>query len=274
MSAWIGPLGNLIEFKCPSAVESSSEDPHVYFRPLGGDVATTTLGGGTRPRVWDVRVSTAHPAAVAALESLADGQFGPGPFVFVPPGAETVNLLGKRDALSMGTPWSTFVADRPGAIVINTTEGPSGAGYAAQGDTPGTTGLGDAPVIPGLPVTGKAWTQPLVGTTATLQLRFRDADANTVGWSPVVSTTDSTGTFLHSTATAPAGAAYATLVASAALITRPSITWTPEPRTWAPSKASSNVVVSPLSAVAVRATGQINAEQINDHAFTVTELRA
>lgn len=273
MSAWIGPLGSLIEFKCPSAVESSSEDPHVYFRPLGGDVAVTRLGDGTRPRVWDVSVSAARPDHVAALEALAVGAFGPGSFVFVPPAAETQNMLGRRDAMCLGTPGSGYVLDVGGTPVL-TTEGYAGASYSATSQTPATLTLGDAPVMPGLPITGKVWAQTITGATATLQLVFYTAGNAQVGASEVVSSSDTAGTYLSTTMTAPADAAYVRLRASGAVLTHPQITWTGEPRTWAPSKASANVIVSPLSDALRRATGAAGEEQIADHRFTVTELRA
>lgn len=274
MSAWIGPLGNLFEFKCPSAAESSSEDPHVYFRPLGGSVSATVLGDATRPRVWDVRVSAARPDHVEALEALASGQWGPGPFAFVPPAAEALNLLGKRDALAMRPAGTGYVNARPGTPV-QTTEGVSGASYSSTAATPAPTTLGTAPVVPGVPVTGRAWVQAKTGTMASLYIRFYDAGGTQVGGQPPIdSTSSTTGLFLSSTATAPAGAAYAALSAAGLILARPSITWTADPRPWAPSAGSSNVVLSPLSNSVRRATGVAGEEQITDHAFTVTELTA
>ncbi len=273
MTAWIGPLGALFEFKCPSAVESSTEDPHVYFRPLGGDVAVTRLGDGTRPRVWDVSVAAARPDHVAALQGLADGAWGPGPFVFIPPAGETMNLLGKRDALAMATPGSDYVNERPGTT-IHTAEGISGAGYGATSATPRTMALGSAPVIPGVPVTGKVWVRAVAGATAAMYIRFHTGGGDAGIASPWVTTTSTTGEFLHVTKVAPAGTTYVTLVASGAIITRPQITWTDTPRTWAPSTSSQNVIVSPLSNSVRRATGRAGEEQITDHRFTVTELRA
>ena len=41
MTAWTGPLGSLIPFYAPSAVDATSTDAHIYSTPLGGDVATT-----------------------------------------------------------------------------------------------------------------------------------------------------------------------------------------------------------------------------------------
>lgn len=273
MSAWIGPLGNLIEFKCPSAVESQSDDPHVYFRPLGGAVAVTRLGDPTRPRVWNATVSAARPDDVAALDALGSGEWGPGPFVFIPPAAETLNLLGKRDALAMGAPPAGYVNETHGTA-IRTTEGVAGTGYGATTDTPVTSRIGVAPVIPGLPVTGKAWVQALTGKTATLRLRFYTTGHTEVGTPPSATTTDPAGVFLHTTMAAPAGAAYVSLEVSGAVITRPSVTWTDGPRTWSPSAASQSIVMSPLSNSVRRATGVPGVEQLTDHAFTVTELIA
>lgn len=275
MSAWIGPLGSLIEFKCPSAVESKSEDSHVYFTPLGGDVAVTRLGDGTRPRVWDVSVDAARPDHVAALQGLADGEWGPGPFVFIPPAAETLNLLGKRDALAMGVPGNGYVADRPGAKATLTTEGAAGAGYSATGSgTPAFISLGSAPVLPGVSVTGKVWAQALTGTTATVGMKFYTKGGALLETTPNSSSSSTEGEFLVRTATAPATAAYVTLVCRGAYLTRPQVTWTEDSRTWSPSAASQQVVVSPLSDSVRRATGTRGQEQITDDRFTVTELRA
>lgn len=273
MSAWIGPLGSLIEFKCPSAVESSSEDSHVYFRSLGGDVAVTRLGDGTRPRVWDVSVDAARPDHVAALQGLASGAWGPGPFLFIPPGAPAVNMLGKRSALSLETPGSGYVLDVGGAPVL-TTEGYAGANYATTTSTPALMSLGDAPVLPGQQVTGKAWVQALTGTSASLRLVFYTAGGAQLLSSPIVTSTDPAGTYLSVTDIAPEGAAYARLSASGAIITHPQVTWTAGPRTWSPSAASLTTVVTPVTESVRRATGVPGQETITDHRFTVTELRA
>lgn len=273
MSAWIGPLGALIEFKCPSAVESDSEDPHVYFRPLGGDVSVTRLGDPTRPRVWSVSVSAARPDQVATLEALNSGSFGPGPWAFIPPAAETLNLLGKRDALAMGTPGSGYIVERPGTI-IHTTEGPAGTGYGATTSSPSLFRVGTAPVIPGQPVTGKAWVSALDGQTGMVRLSFYSA-GHTLLTNPGDATTGpTTGKFLSVTRTAPAGAAYVALGAQGNVVTRPQVTWTAEPRTWSPSAASQNVIMSPLTNSVRRAVGGGGEEQITDHAFTAQELTA
>lgn len=274
MSAWIGPLGNLIEFKCPSAVESDSRTAHVYFEPLGGSIGVSVLGDAVRPRVWNVSVSAARPDHVASLESIASGQWGLGPFVFIPPAAPALNLLGKRDAMAMSTPPAGYVAEAPGTPVP-TTEGVSGSGYGWVGSgTPSLVRFGVAPVIPGQPVTAKAWVAPAPDTTGTLRIEFLTAGHANAGNAKQVYTNGPGGQFLHTTTTAPEGAAYVALGCAGSTVTRPQVTWTAEPRTWAPSAASQNVVVSPLSNSVRRATGTIGEAQITDHAFTVTELTA
>ena len=273
MSAWIGPLGSLIEFKCPSAVESTSEDPHVYFRPLGGDVTATRLGDGIRPRVWEVSVSTARPQQVAALQALGDGAFGPGPFVFIPPGAPSLNMLGKRQALSLGETSSAYVVTQ-GGTPVSTPEGLAGAYYGTTSDAPASYEFGTAPVIPGVPVTGKAFTQSLLGGTSTVQLVFFTAGGGRLTETAIISGSSTSGEYLTVTGTPPAGAAYVHLRARGAVVTHPQVTWTEEPRTWTPSAASINVVVSPLSDSVRRATGRPGEETITDHRFSVTELRA
>lgn len=273
MTAWTGPIGSLIPFYAPSSVESSSVDSHVYFTPLGGDVAATVLGDPVRPRVWEVGISAAYPHEVAAIEGLSYGEWGIGPFTFIPPAAETKNLLGKRDSLAMGTAGTGYVMDNMGTPV-HTTEGVAGSHYATTSTTPPTMSLGDAPVIPGRTVTGKAWVQPLNGATASVDMVFYTAGHAALATVPAATTTGAAGAFLSITATAPDGAAYVRLRASGAVITRPSVTWTAEPRTWAPSAASTNVVLSPLSDAVRLATGMAGEESITDHKFTVTELRA
>jgi hypothetical protein len=273
MSAWIGRLGALIEFKCPSAVESTAEDSHVYFRSMGGDVTVDRLGDGTRPRVWEVSVDAARPDHVAALENLASGAWGPGPFVFIPPAAPAKNMLGKRSSLALGDPGTGYVVDQGGAPVL-TTEGYAGARYGATTATPGMTTLGDAPVIPGMPVTGKAWAQAMTGATGSLQLLFYTAGHAHLGSSALATTTSATGEYLTVTSPAPADAAYVRLRGGGTVVTHPQVTWTEDARTWSQSAASTQVVVSPLSEAVRRATGRPGEETISDHRFTVTELRA
>lgn len=272
MSAWIGPRGNLIEFKCPSAVESSTEDAHVYFRPLGGAVSSTVLGDPVRPRVWNVDVSTARPDQVNGLQGIAEGEWGPGPFTFIPPAAETLNLLGKRDALAMGgEPGTAYTIQNGGAPAV-TTEGPAGSAYITTREVPVTLRMGWAPAIPGRPVTGKAWVTGNPTRRGALWLSFRDVAGTELSLSSFVYT--SGAEFLSVTATPPAGTASVVLSAMGMLLTRPQVTWTTTPRAWAPSAASTNVVMSALSNSMRRATGAAGEEQITDHTFTVQELTA
>lgn len=265
--AWIGKPGQLIRFKCPSAADVTPADPRRFFTSDTGAVAVTHPLRGVNARVWEVSVDTARPADVATLTALSLGDFGVGPFYWIPPGAESTNLLSQHDSLLRGR-----FTQRPGVTEAGSLE--TSEGWAGRSLAPGGSGavlLGVTPVLPGTPVTARAWVSG--GTGVVLKLTFQDHTGALLSEVSAPAVNATAGAWVHLTAPAPVGAARAEIeVTGATAVTRPSATWTTEPRTWIPGAASLAVSIQPIPTTLLRATGLAGEETLSQHRFTVQEI--
>lgn len=264
--AWIGPRGNLFEFRCPSALDTTPADGRVLFTSMAGRVSVTDLAGGQASRSWDVSVSTARPEQVAALRALSMGEFGPGPFVFIPPAAESLNLLGRGAAVCLGEHTQHPEVTTGGVVV--TSEGPAGRSLLRNA-APFVT-IGSAPVIPGRKVSVRVWA---VGTGAQVRITPISTRGEAYPASTSVAVNAGTGAWVTHTMDAPADAMIVTVdVLGAMQVARPSVTWDAPARVWSPSAASQSVSVPPLPERLLRATGKPGAETLADHTFTIQEV--
>lgn len=265
--AWIGPPGRLIEFKCPSAVSVTPADQRKIFTSLGGRVSITEPGPSAPYHVWRVAVSTATPQAVSLLRGLSLREWGVGPFYWVPPASEVTNLLSPSTSLCIAyLPQPTGAAQAGPMAVEDHFAGQSWAAGPEQ-----WVMLGAAPVVQGKPVTLRAWCS---GPAAQVRAVFRDATGTDLSTSVGPTVDATTPRWVHATfTTIPSAAASVSLrVYGISRATRPSITWTTEPRSWDVGDASMSVSVQPVPTTYVRATGAVGQERITDHEFEIIQV--
>lgn len=203
-------------------------------------------------RTWDVTVRPgASSADLANIVAFAEGEWGPGPFVFLSEWAQVTNLLTPRasllDMVNMGVGWSNG-----GPVVL---EGGDVAGRHLFRNG-GSSSLilpraGAAeervPVLPGVPVTASIYGTGLL----TLALRWLTAAGALIAeQTPVTASHGQIARRLHTTGTPPAGAAFAQLRVQTELnklVARPAVTWTPDLMPYYPGSGASSVRVTGLS---------------------------
>lgn len=265
MAGWIGTLGDLAEFKCPSRLSRSGERAMSRFTGLDG-TDTFFVGSGRTARSWDVDLSAATPEDFRALELLEHGARGHGPFLFVDPFMAATNVLTPRrslmepDTLPPGVTPSRTVVPGLGSMPAAITE----VGTAARFGT-GT------PAVPGTPVTVSAW----VVSTASVQITAQcmTTDGSWVNNESRAQAGFESGGWLSVTVTPASGAAQVDLwirASAPVVVSCPSITWSAHESPWAVGQGVAAVVVEPISVDALRAT---SAQQLVDASVRIQEVR-
>ena len=244
MTSFLGPLGQLVPVKCPSALASQFERPASTRTTLGGRRTARLAARGHRS--WSVSTSAASPLELANLAAVARGDFGSGPFWWLDEWAQQSNLLDPRDA-AIEVPWGASTLGGP--VVLP--GGPVVARHVRTGsalDNWSTSPFGDysrAPVIPGRDVTVSAW---LDSAAKGLRYVFQDAAGSAVGGIGVVSGTASGWHRVARTVPAPAGAASVVIgQAGTGGLAAPAVTWTSEVREYGPGAGARNVIVTSFS---------------------------
>lgn len=123
MSAFIGPLGGLVEIECPSSLRPTMERPFAEKSTTSG-IVRQQVSQRTR-RQWDFAVGVATPSEAAQLAAIVAGEFGYGPFWFVDPWAQVTNLMAPRASLLESTPPAGITVGGPVNLADGTRAGRS-----------------------------------------------------------------------------------------------------------------------------------------------------
>lgn len=269
--AWIGTLGNLVEFKCPAQLRRAADIVTTVRTTLGGvDKAFVEPVGPAR--TWDVGLSAASPDDLAVLGMLTAGVYGRGPFWFVDPWAERTNLLSPRAAM-------------PGygnEFAYSTSTGTAGAASIPPlGPVPAVTAAAatylwfayGTPVVPGKPVTVSAYVR---GSGAgELMAVFLDATGATIATQAATYTTPGNWQRKHVTAPAtPAGAVQVRIritSSSGYAAALPAVTWMDRLTPYAPGQGAPRVILTGADLDVVRAA---DTQQLAAQGVTLRELRS
>lgn len=266
MLAYIGSRSQgLVSFKCPSAVDITSDRPVSYKTTLGGQVKA--FRGPKSRRTWSVGIGTATPNEIAALQGLLE--YGTPPWVFIEPYAMVTNLLHPEQSVLM-----------PGTWIGSATVG--GAGVTADGTRFGRSIIASGnvdlhcrnsaydrlPVVPGVAVSGSFY----ASGAGTARLIWINAAGGTVS---ITTGPAITGTLTRRivTATPPDGAVAVQLSANGftGTITLPAYTFTREPAVWAMGRGCNRVVVEGFSEAVQLATAD-PAMRRSSISFTAREV--
>lgn len=242
MSAFLGPAGALVEFKCPSAEDISRADNVSLDWTLGG--VQKAQYGARAPRAWRLSIDTATPEQLAGLAGLVAGLYGPPPWVYVGSWAQVTNLLPPPASVFAPGSWSgagiaggpvdLAGAPRPALSVLN-----------ASG---GVISLSPVPVIAGVPVTGSAWAAG--SSSYQLLLVFRNAAGGTVSTTSATVVAGVGAPLVRGSVTAvpPVGAVEVQLrLVSALRAAQPAVTWTPDMAAWMVGEGAPKVIAQGLS---------------------------
>lgn len=237
MVAYLGNPGSLIRVHDPADQSKDSQRPVRYMSTLGG--ATFAQIGPRTKRSWDVRLPRiSTPSEVATWQAFVEGEFGNGPWWFVPELAATSNVLSPRGSLlDPGGVDQAGTSSNGGPLTLPDGSR-AGRSWLAQSGMnlylPWAGALEYVPVVPGLPVTGSVYAQGAAGTS--LRMRFYDTSGVVVRTASASSYSGSSVQRLHVSSVTQEGEASVLLIvrnnAGSFRVARPAITWTDTVRPW------------------------------------------
>lgn len=272
MSAYLGMLGRLVPIYSNPTMDVSGDEAYAFTKTLEGRVKAQV-----RPvsrRSWELSARAASPTDVGTLNGFASGEWGMGPFVWVAPGAASVNLL--TPEVARCGPQAVFspTVSRAGPMSLGV-DGWAGSSLTTS-DPTATLWVGatkaPVPVIPGQPVTASAY---MLGAGAKVRLHWYMGDGSLASQVVTSSGSGMAGTpqRLHVTAIPPAGAVSCTMSTTRALqIARPAITWTDKLFPWGDGQGCLNAVVSSIGSTVQAASLRDPGSNYSDMKFTITEV--
>lgn len=269
-AAYLGSLGALVQvYSNPSMSYSPGVPERSFQTTLEGRIKAQIKPVGRRS--WQLAGKQATGPELAVLLGFAMGEWGQGPFVWVPPAASRMNLLAPE------------VASCGREAVVNAAVSVSGPLALPDGTTAGRTltnsapassldfGPKTVPVIAGLKVTGSAY---LVGAGAKCVMTFYTSTGSTVSSATsLLAGVAGIPTRLFVTATVPATAVSCRVSGmNASLATRPALTWTDRLNEWAPGQGCSSVIVETVSVTALKSSTWTESRRDSDLSFTIREV--
>lgn len=269
MSTYIGTLGRLIQLRRVRTQDVEYWDGRTFQRTLEGRMRVQAKG--VRNRAWSLSMDLATPADLANVQALLEGEFGRGPFIFVPPNAPTTNML-MPDVSTCGPSavMSTAVS------IVGPLQLPDGAwaGRSLNNPTPSPTlrfGPDTTPVIPGSTVTASAY---LVGAGAKVGIQFFNAAGAVISQSvSAQSGIAGVATRLALTLTVPVLAVACTIYATATTqAARPALTWTDEVYAWGIGAGCSKAIPYGFSSGLSKVMSKPQAATLSSLKFTVQEV--
>lgn len=272
MSAYLGTLGALFSVRCISALTSDREDRATFETTLEGRVKAQVRSIGRRS--WSVDASGLTPDEASNLLALDGGEYGNGPFIWIPPAASVTNLL--TPEVSMCGPQAVFssAVSRSGPMVL--ADGTRTGASLTTTDPNGTLWIGASkapvPVLPGRPVTASTFA---IGAGAKARLHWYAADGSFMAGTVTSSGTGEAGKpkRLHATGVPPAGAISCTLSTTKALqVARPAVTWTASPYRWGVGELCQKALVVGLGRELRAAYGFPEGATHSNISFTITEV--
>lgn len=252
MTAYLGSPGAMVRVACPADQSKDTARPARYLNTIGG--TTFTQVGSRTKRSWDVRLPAAStPAEVAAWEAFVEGEFGHGPWHFIPEMAATTNLISPRGSvLDHGETVHGGTSPNGGPMTL--ADGSrAGRSWLVEPGTnlllPWVGELERVPVLPGVPVTASLW----VAGSTTPQMRVAVYDENETFTRYVYGSTHSGSgpERLHVTFTPNLGEASCLIFipgnSESYRVARPAFTWTEALRPWSVGDGAPKVHIAGMS---------------------------
>ncbi|WP_458116964.1 hypothetical protein [Arthrobacter sp. D2-10] len=267
MKAYLGPVGNLIGFRCPSSEEITLADNSSLSWTLGGKQKAQY--GLNAPRAWQVGIGSATADQIAGLAALMRGLYGPPPWVYVGPWAKVTNLLTPAASVLQAGSW-TGSAVPGGSVTLNDGTRPA---LSLLSDTGATTNLPEVPAIPGETVTGSAWGAGDSGFTVSLV--FRSASGAELAITSRTTAASLAAPLVRGsvTAVAPDGATGVILrLSGAKRAAQPAVSWTPAVAAWTVGEGAPKVIAQGLSHAVRMAVRDTPSLRRTGASFTLQEV--
>lgn len=273
---WIGAPGKLQKIDCSSKEKTFLSRETSYDTTIGG--RTFAQVGRASKRAWELSVNvTRNPATASTLDAFVAGEYGLGPWAFIPDWAVNTNLLSANaSTLSLtGTPQNG--TGYTGGEMTLPDGGVAGKSMLIDPTVtvfiPQINGeLGYVPIIPGLPITASIYVE---GYSRLILRMYTSDKAITRSLYSVGRGQNGTVSRLTVSATVAANEAYALLIVDSSnqqnivRVSRPAITHTSEVLPWAIGAGVPACHISQNETDVILATRQ---QQYSSAAYTVTEV--
>lgn len=249
---WIGNPGQMVRSTFVES-QSVSTEPSISFSTTIGGRRFAQLGPRAH-RSWSVSMyGLEQMSEISIWQSLLDGEFGPGPFHFIPDLATTTNILTPQTASLTEEFERVGASDRGGPLVIPD-GGVIGRSVLLE---PGAAGMffpptaehAFAPVIPEVPLTASVY----VSGPGRMRLYLYDAEKG-LSRSFTASSGSGTGVRRLSVTVKPQGTeALARMLVDdgganqLVRVARPAMTYTSELRPWSTGNGAHSVIVTQSS---------------------------
>lgn len=268
MSVYIGKLGQLVQLPYVTSQSIELAESHTFTTTLEGRVKSQVRP--IRRRTWALSASRYLPNARGALSAFTSGEWGPGPFVWVPVDAPVTNMLTPEQ--STCDPSTAFTAGfTPSGPMDLGDDGFAGRSFASASPL-GVVYFGSdlAPVMQGRKVTGSVY---LDGSTSAARIYWYNSAGAFVS-SSTGSTTALPGTNRKFVTAMPPGTAVSARMAAtnATKAARPALTWTDGLVAWAEGQGCQKAVVHGLSQEIMQLSKLVTGIRSTDVGFTVTEV--
>lgn len=265
MTVYLGALGRMVELYTTPSATVVAEERYSFTTTLEGRRKAQVRPVGRRTWTWSAGFADASEQG--AVMSFANGEWGNGPFVFVPADAPLTNLLSPEQASCDPSEINTSGVTAAGPLL--TADGWAGRSYFNPSPAVNLAfGGGQSPVLPGRPLTASAY---LVGAGSKVGVSFWDSAGLFISSSlSTASGVAGAVTRLWATATPPANAVGARVFATnASQGARPALTWTDKLVSWADGQGCTKAVVHAASR-ALEHSGHNGT--FSNISFTVTEV--
>lgn len=269
-SAYMGFLGQLVAvYSNPTMDYDPGIPKRTFQQTLEGRVKAQVQSVGRRS--WSLEAKYATGPQVAALLAFGSGEWGKGPFVWVPPAASRANLL-SPDVASCGPTAPQHAAVTVGGPLL-LPDGTWAGRSLLNSDTAIQIWFGPStiPVLSGTQVTASAF---VVGAGAQVTVQFLNAAGAAVATNNSLASGEA-GIVkrLSVTAVVPALAVSCRVVArSTKQAARPALTWTDTLQEWAPGQGCAEAVVETVSAVALKSSAVTENRRDSNLSFTIREV--
>lgn len=229
-AAYLGTPAHLAPLEYVDEVRAEQDSRYAIQRAASRSWAFVSAAPGAAPRRWTVNL-TATSETAAALQGLADGAYGNGPFAWLPESAYISNALTPRQSglLDFSGPGVTAV----GGWSPRSALGPALADLATQIPI-----MGNHPVTATVDVSG----------AATLRITLRNASGTVLMTREETSDGTAMQRLTVTVPSAPATARTADIrVGGHTYVTRPQVTWLGREIPWAPGAGADSVIVESVS---------------------------
>lgn len=266
MTAWAGPLHDLVPLRCLSSLREAPDEQATYTNGLSGRRRARL--SPFVPRSWSCGIDVSDPSEVATLEEFYWAHRARAVWL-VTEAAQVQNVLppparelDRARGVMVPRGWES-TDDLTAAGAFATVDGPAAASVLVDGG--GAVKSPVVPCVPGTPVTVSVY----VASGGTVSLVWVDAaGAETTA---ATSGVGENGERVSVSATLTDQTACRLVVNGASVYARPQITWTAGPVPYVVGRGAASALFGPVSQDVIMALSD-GSRNLSSYSYTITEV--